>query len=255
MMALGFAAAASAATGPPAVGIVSAKTGAALYAANCSSCHGPTGRGDRRGRATTRASATSPVTARRCAGVGALDRGLLPPHGLHAARATHTRSRARSPCSSRDRQIRELVALRRLARPRARRSRRRTGPRQPLRDSQLFADNCAGCHQIAAEGGYVTGARVPPLSRRADVEIAEAVRIGPYVMPRFSARRDLERAARLDHPLRRLRQAPRDAGGLVDRPTRACPGGDGGVADRRRRRSSACLRGAAEAEERRALPS
>ena len=28
---------------------------------------------------------------------------------------------------------------------------------------RLFLDHCAGCHQIAAEGGYVTGARVPPL--------------------------------------------------------------------------------------------
>ena len=27
----------------------------------------------------------------------------------------------------------------------------------------LFTEHCAGCHQIVAEGGYVTGARVPPL--------------------------------------------------------------------------------------------
>ena len=40
----------------------------------------------------------------------------------------------------------------------------------------LFALNCAGCHQIMARGGYVTLA-VPP-----------AVRIGPYVMPRFTTK-------------------------------------------------------------------
>jgi quinol---cytochrome-c reductase cytochrome c subunit len=32
----------------------------------------------------------------------------------------------------------------------------------------------------------VTGARVPPLDRATDVQIAEAVRIGPYAMPPFS---------------------------------------------------------------------
>jgi ubiquinol-cytochrome c reductase cytochrome c subunit len=52
----------------------------------------------------------------------------------------------------------------------------------------LFADNCAGCHQIAGRGGYVTGARVPPLTDATPRQIAEAVRIGPYLMPRFSSK-------------------------------------------------------------------
>jgi ubiquinol-cytochrome c reductase cytochrome c subunit len=50
----------------------------------------------------------------------------------------------------------------------------------------LFADHCAGCHQIVAEGGYVTGAIPPPLEDATATQIAEAVRIGPYVMPKFS---------------------------------------------------------------------
>jgi ubiquinol-cytochrome c reductase cytochrome c subunit len=54
------------------------------------------------------------------------------------------------------------------------------------RGLHLFTEHCAGCHQIAAAGGYVTGAVAPPLDRATDVQIAEAVRIGPYVMPRFS---------------------------------------------------------------------
>ena len=37
-------------------------------------------------------------------------------------------------------------------------------------------------------GGFVTGARVPPLQGVTATEIAEAVRIGPYLMPRFSRR-------------------------------------------------------------------
>jgi len=53
---------------------------------------------------------------------------------------------------------------------------------------RLFTSNCAGCHQIAAEGGFVTGARVPPLESATPVQIAEAVRLGPYVMPEFDER-------------------------------------------------------------------
>ncbi len=50
----------------------------------------------------------------------------------------------------------------------------------------LFTEHCAGCHQVVAQGGYVTGALPPPLNRAGSTEIAQAVRIGPYVMPRFS---------------------------------------------------------------------
>jgi ubiquinol-cytochrome c reductase cytochrome c subunit len=52
----------------------------------------------------------------------------------------------------------------------------------------LYTDHCAGCHQEDAEGGYVTGARVPPLQDISPTQIAEAVRVGPYLMPRFSKR-------------------------------------------------------------------
>jgi ubiquinol-cytochrome c reductase cytochrome c subunit len=52
----------------------------------------------------------------------------------------------------------------------------------------LFAEHCAGCHQIVAQGGYVTGAVPPALVQATPVQVAEAVRVGPYVMPRFSKR-------------------------------------------------------------------
>jgi ubiquinol-cytochrome c reductase cytochrome c subunit len=51
---------------------------------------------------------------------------------------------------------------------------------------ELFAENCAGCHQILGRGGIATSARVPDLQKASVREIAEAVRMGPYVMPRFS---------------------------------------------------------------------
>jgi ubiquinol-cytochrome c reductase cytochrome c subunit len=53
---------------------------------------------------------------------------------------------------------------------------------------KLFTDHCAGCHQVVAEGGYVTGGLPPPLKEATPTQIAEAIRIGPYVMPRFSTR-------------------------------------------------------------------
>jgi ubiquinol-cytochrome c reductase cytochrome c subunit len=52
----------------------------------------------------------------------------------------------------------------------------------------LFRSHCAGCHQIVAEGGYVTNAVPPALGDATPTQIAEAVRIGPYVMPKFSAK-------------------------------------------------------------------
>jgi ubiquinol-cytochrome c reductase cytochrome c subunit len=50
----------------------------------------------------------------------------------------------------------------------------------------LFTEHCAGCHQVMAQGGYVTGAVPPALVEATPRQVAEAVRIGPYVMPKFS---------------------------------------------------------------------
>jgi ubiquinol-cytochrome c reductase cytochrome c subunit len=63
---------------------------------------------------------------------------------------------------------------------------------QPARGSlprgqALFALDCAGCHTIQGQGGIVTGAIVPTLNQASPRQIAEAIRVGPYVMPRFGA--------------------------------------------------------------------
>ena len=50
-----------------------------------------------------------------------------------------------------------------------------------------FTTNCAGCHQVAARGGLTVGAQVPNLEAATPQQIAEAVRMGPYLMPRFDA--------------------------------------------------------------------
>jgi ubiquinol-cytochrome c reductase cytochrome c subunit len=52
----------------------------------------------------------------------------------------------------------------------------------------LFTEHCAGCHQVVAQGGYVTGGLPPSLVQATPTQVAQAVRIGPYVMPKFSKR-------------------------------------------------------------------
>lgn len=53
---------------------------------------------------------------------------------------------------------------------------------------EAFTSNCAGCHQSVAQGGIAPGALAPSLQEATPTQIAEAVRIGPYLMPRFSQR-------------------------------------------------------------------
>ena len=77
----------------------------------------------------------------------------------------------------------------------------------------LFADHCAGCHQIVGVGGYLTGGVPPPLGADTPTQIAEAVRIGPWVMPRFT-RKDIS-DRQLDSIVRYVDYAkhPDDRGG------------------------------------------
>lgn len=50
-----------------------------------------------------------------------------------------------------------------------------------------FTLNCAGCHQIVARGGITVDAQIPDLQQSTPQEVAEAVRMGPYLMPHFDA--------------------------------------------------------------------
>jgi ubiquinol-cytochrome c reductase cytochrome c subunit len=83
------------------------------------------------------------------------------------------------------------------------------GPRIPAVDpaagnlaqgQRLFTSSCAGCHQIVGEGGMVTRAAVPDLKQATPRDVAEAVRLGPYLMPPFGERqldrRELDSLAR-----------------------------------------------------------
>jgi ubiquinol-cytochrome c reductase cytochrome c subunit len=52
--------------------------------------------------------------------------------------------------------------------------------------AELYLNNCAGCHGAGASGDSVGGGQIAPsLGEATPVQIAEAVRIGPGLMPKF----------------------------------------------------------------------
>lgn len=162
----------------------SVELGSELFAGNCASCHGIAGKGITK---ATPGAGDILGEGPPLRGVGALAAdfylrtGFMPLSGI-----------GEEPSNNRvlltDKEIRSLVMyVASLG----------SGPAVPHPDpsrgsvsagDQLYTSNCAGCHQIDAEGGYVTGARVPPLQGLSATRIAEAVRIGPYLMPTFSVK-------------------------------------------------------------------
>jgi ubiquinol-cytochrome c reductase cytochrome c subunit len=188
-----------------------AATGYALYGANCSSCHGSQGEGmpappNHRGVGSQSGSGPS------LRGVGALAAdfylrtGYMP---LRSPSIQPTRSRVLFDEPQLQALIAYVASLGKgpaIPQPHPERGSLGDGRR-------LFTEHCAGCHQVAAEGGYVTDARVPPLHESTATQIAEAVRVGPYVMPQFSEKQISER--QLDSIIRYVEymKDPDDRGG------------------------------------------
>lgn len=165
--------------------------GKALYGQFCAACHGGNGEGVHPARTIGGAAQRDQTQMKGLGpslrGVGALAADFYLRTGYMPLHRVGLQPR-RSQVLFDDGQIRALVAyVASLGK----------GPPipkpQPHRGNvsegmQLFADNCAGCHQIQAQGGVISGAVPPPLEDDSAVQIAQAVRIGPFVMPRFSKR-------------------------------------------------------------------
>jgi ubiquinol-cytochrome c reductase cytochrome c subunit len=189
LAAIGLAVPSLALADPPPGGIVHVSVppgtslreyGYQLYGGNCVMCHGSGGSGVYR-------PASSRELGPRLKGVGALAADFYLRTGSMPLSNAHVQPR-RSRVLFSDREIRALVAYVASLGP---------GPSIPQPHPErgavaegltLFTRHCAGCHQINAEGGYVTGGVAPPLRDSSAVEIAEAIRVGPYLMPRFSKR-------------------------------------------------------------------
>jgi ubiquinol-cytochrome c reductase cytochrome c subunit len=161
--------------------------GGELYAENCQSCHGIGGAGI---AAPTGVHGVGDVDGfgPSLRGVGALAADFYLRTGYMPLRNPSVQPR-RSKVEFSPAQIRALVAYVASLAP---------GPGiptpQPAAGSlsegmTLFTENCAGCHQAAAAGGYLPDAVAPPLGPNTARDIAEAVRIGPNLMPRFSQAR------------------------------------------------------------------
>jgi ubiquinol-cytochrome c reductase cytochrome c subunit len=155
---------------PPPVSSSLVAQGHSLFESSCAACHGLAA-GGVRGRAPS------------LRGVGALaadfylETGRMP---LPSSRAQPLRSTPAFP----PRKIAALIAYVASF----------GGPPVPFvhpregslaEGQRLFGIDCAGCHTIQGQGGIVTGAIVPSLNEATPTQIGEAVRIGPYVMPRF----------------------------------------------------------------------
>ncbi len=170
---------------PPQGVITDVRGGPALYAANCATCHGALGEGVPPPGIQGAGGVVGMGPSLRSVGAGTADfyirTGYMP-----LGNADEQPSRKRVLFD--ERQIRRLVRYVAsfgsgppVPRPHPERGDLSEG-------LSLFTEHCAGCHQVVARGGVSTGARVPPLTQASAVQIAEAVRSGPYVMPKFSRR-------------------------------------------------------------------
>ena len=146
--------------------------GKSLYQSGCSSCHGIALNG-------------IPGVAPSLRGVGAGPVDFYLSTGRMPLANSHQEPLRARPAYSRP-QIDALIAY----------ISRFGGPLAPTADpsrgdlavgQQQFTSNCAGCHQVVARGGPTLGAIAPNLSQATPQEIAEAVRMGPYLMPHFDA--------------------------------------------------------------------
>jgi len=203
---------ATAARGESAPRSALAAGGAELYAESCQSCHGIDGAGIAAPGAVHGVGDVAGFGP-SLRGVGAQAADFYLRTGYMPLRDPSTQPR-RSQVQFSPGQIRALTAYVASLAP---------GPGipapHPVQGSlsagmSLFVENCAGCHQAVATGGYVPDAVAPPLGQSSARDIAEAVRIGPNLMPRFSRSRLSD--AQLDSLIAYVlyARAPDDRGGI-----------------------------------------
>jgi ubiquinol-cytochrome c reductase cytochrome c subunit len=166
-----------------------ADSGKALFGHYCASCHGPNGEGSaggqRYGGSAGRNQSVQVGKGPSLVGVGTLAADFYLRTGYMPLERNGIQPR-RSRLQLNERQIDALIRyVGSLGNgPSPKRVHAETG--DVSEGMRLFRSHCAGCHQIVAEGGYVTNAVPPALGDPTPEQIYEAVRLGPYVMPKFT---------------------------------------------------------------------
>lgn len=162
----------TAASSSPSVERAAVARGSVLFQEGCATCHGPAGQG-------LAGRGPSLVGAGEAAADFYLSTGRMP---LSSPGDIPLRGRPAYERSDIDALVAYVGSL-------------GAGPAIPHPDPstgdlaagvRLFTSNCAGCHQVAARGGIVTGSVAPGLDQATPTQIAEAVRVGPHLMPPFS---------------------------------------------------------------------
>lgn len=171
----GTGAAAAPVDGPSSASITK---GADLYAANCSSCHGPEAQG------------TSVAPSLIGVGAAAVDfqvsTGRMPAKQTQAENQRKPVSEAfRNPQHIRDvaNYIASLAGGPAIPTP----AQVSTSGAQVGVGQELFIANCAACHNFVGAGGALTqGKFAPPLNQATPTQIYEAMLTGPEAMPNFT---------------------------------------------------------------------
>jgi ubiquinol-cytochrome c reductase cytochrome c subunit len=192
-------------------GLSDTELGSQLYAGNCASCHGISGQGVPRPR-PSKGSGNITEAGPPLRGVGALAADFYLRTGYMPLRKPDEQP-WRHRVLFNERELRALIDYVASLGP---------GPDVPKpapehghlgEGLRLFTQHCAGCHQVVGEGGYVPDARVPRLKEATPTQIAEAVRIGPYLMPRFSEKAISKRQLDSIVAYVEASKKPRDRGG------------------------------------------
>jgi ubiquinol-cytochrome c reductase cytochrome c subunit len=184
---------------PAARGLIA--RGRLLFADGCSSCHGVDARGIRN-------LGPSLYGAGAAAADFYLSTGRMP---LSNPRDEPTRSRPAYKRADIDALVAYVGSLGRgPAVPRVRPNQGRVNA-----GMRTFTLDCAGCHQVGAAGGIVTGGVAPRLDDPdvTPTQIGEAIRVGPFLMPSFDERHITEQDVNDIARYVALTQQPDDRGG------------------------------------------
>ena len=164
---------------------------------HCSSCHGERIQGS---------ESAPPLVGKSAADIHLmLDTGRMPAPDP-AVNEIHKKPQFTEP------QIRSIIAYVQSFSPQADRALPHVAPGNVRHGRALFSENCAQCHGASGNGASVGYGNVAPsLTHDSAMQVAEAIRAGPGVMPRFGT--DVLSDRDVNDIAEYVRHPPVDSGG------------------------------------------